>query len=658
MKKIGNWGLRWARLLLVISSLCINGMGHAASVSVTATVDAGGNPPTVAAGDNVILTVAVSSDTSINDVDDVQLPSLDGFSLVGQSGKRSQTTIINGQFRTSISFDYQLIAERPGTFRLGSISVVVDGEPKRTEPITIKVLPAGSQAPRGRQQQPNPADMLDEDDPDQMFADLMQRYGMGSGGFQAQPVNPKEAYHVLVEVDKTKAFVGEQITASWYLATRGILREFDPLKYPQLRGFWKEDIEIATSLNFRQEVINGMPYKKALLMRSALFPIKEGNAVIDPYKTKATVILGGGAFGGLGLGQPYVFNKASQEVKVEILPLPTQGRPADFTGAVGQFQMTSAVNTSQIVANQPFEYRLRIQGLGNAKSIELPPLNLPPSLELYDQKTDSKFNPDGTSYKDFTLYIIPRQAGEVTVPAISMSYFDVKSKSYVRKSAPELKIQVRDGGPGAPAPSTDSQTKAAPSDGAQKGAKVLRPKFELALELQTPSSPLKGWPLWLITYVLVGVALAASAYQMGFWGATDAQKEIRRQLNLRLTNLRQSAKKGDWRQVGAQGTNLIYFVLGELSEQKGAREQLEKMLEKVPPSLRGEFQGELQKLLEQLEILTFAPETFSASAREPRNLQTLTADLEKCLTRALKIYSGDATASKSSPTTNAQPTSS
>src|SRR5690606_33644425 len=137
------------------------------------------------------------------------------------------------------------------------------------------------------------------------------------------------------------------------------LTNFEPIQYPALRGFWKEDIEIATRLNFTNVVINGMPYRKALLVSYALFPIKPGTATIDSYKMRATAIMSS-AFG--VFGKPYTFTKVNPPVKVQVLPVPTQNQPSDYSGAVGSFDIKASVDRTTVAANEPFSLKIRFQG--------------------------------------------------------------------------------------------------------------------------------------------------------------------------------------------------------------------------------------------------------------------------------------------------------
>lgn len=229
------------------------------------------------------------------------------------------------------------------------------------------------------------------------------------------------------------------------------------------------------------------------------------------------------------------------------------------------------------------------------------------------------------------------------VPSISMSYFDPRTGNYVKKSAPELKVQVREGA--APGAGSTPLEQAADKSGSAAKSKASSSAFGLALEWREPKHESDLWPLWVAAYCLVAIFLILAARQMGLLGRVDLQKRLQRELKARFKDLKASAQKGDWRQVGARGTNLLYFVLGQLSEQGGAQFEINQMLEKIPPSLRLEMKDQVEALLRELEILSFAPESYSASKRSKEHLVDVAHQLEKLLGRAISIFSGEASGS-------------
>src|SRR5690606_28780167 len=145
------------------------------------------------------------------------------------------------------------------------------------------------------------------------------------------------------------------------------------------------------------------------LVAYALFPIKAGKATIDSYTAKCTVVTGGN----FGFGRPYQFTKASRPLSLNVLDIPVENRPQDFTGAVGDFKVSGELDRTSVPAHQPVTWKIRFFGRGNAKLIDLPAFELPPSVELYDQKSDSKFSKDGTSFKEFEVLLIPREEGQI-----------------------------------------------------------------------------------------------------------------------------------------------------------------------------------------------------------------------------------------------------
>lgn len=621
-----------------------------AEVGVVATVDRN----QIGVGDTLTLTISVNADESLA-VGDQRLPELDGFDLIQQfSGRESRSVFTGGkfQFLQTQKFNYVLQANKEGKLVIPPVEVVANNKSYKTNPITITVTGQGQgrQAPGALpgmpQQRHRPKAGIDDeaedpfdsmmDEADEMFNQLLQRRGGGipggGGGPHAAPSNPDDAFSIQLEVDKNEAFVGEQVTASWYLYTRNQIQNIDTLKYPNLKAFWKEDIEIATRLNFQQEVVNGIPYKRALLVSYALFPIKEGQGLIDSYKARCSVLMGG--LGAFGMGNVYNFTKASQEMKIRIKPLPTHGRPADFSGGVGDFQVRYQLDSKTVPAHQPFSFKIRFEGRGNAKTIELPPLELPKGLELYDTKAESKFNRDGTSYKEFELLLIPRQEGKITIPAISVSLFDPKKVEYVQRSTPPIEISVVAG----------RVNGAATTDIPQSPSNASAPKnLGPELILEWGDSPKLSKPaevaIWGLFFVLITAAVGWKGYRE--LSSSEKKRSLIDRTHRRLKVAHDLFEKSEWRKGAAEVTNTVYLVLGELAGEGGANTELEKLWPKLPPSIKQELGQELQKLVRDFEVIGFAPEEVVGRLKEKSEQLTRLDQLEKILSRAIRMSSAE-----------------
>jgi hypothetical protein len=619
------------KLLLFALILAVPPSFAADDVNVSATVDR----DEVGVGDIVNLQIAVNSAKSVN----VEAPQVDGAipgaQVIGSSsGSETRSSFENGRFQTTQSrvFYYQLLINKKGKLVIPPLNVTVDGRNYQTEKREVAVNDA-RRAPPGRAQQQQQPDPFDQgDDMEELFQQMLQRHfggapgGGGGGGMQIQPVNPNEAFFIQAETDKKKAFVGEQITASFYLVTRGNIRDIDTLRYPDLKGFWKEDLEMATRLNFENVVINGQAYQRALLVSYALFPIKAGKAVIDPYKAKCTVLTPT-AF---GLGRPYVFTKASTPIPIEVEDIP-QNRPADYTGAVGHFRVSAAFEPPTGTTNQPVTLRVRFEGQGNAKLIELPKLALPPTFELYDQKSQAQFAKNGTSFKEFEVLIIPREPGVFQIPPVAISVFDPQTRKFTQVSSQALSLSVTGSGQAQAPAQAQTGTSAPPPTGPKEPTlPSLATEFQ---ETHISNAALGG--VTAVIYALVLVFLAVTGFRR--LRGKPKKQSLQIVLKRRLKNVRDLAAKKEWRRMGVELTNAAYYILGQLSEQGGANQELSRLLEQTPPSLRNELSEPIRKLLAQCEALSFAPESVIGDMTEKSRTDSLIKDFEKVMTRAIEL---------------------
>jgi len=664
--KIGNQGefiLNWKSALkksvhILSSVILLLTLAFSVSVlakgkvDVTASVDREGLNPT----DTLTLTVSVTSGDDIG-AESPSLPPLKDFEVINQWDNQEArstfvTTASGPQFQSiqSHHYNYMLQPKHEGSLSIPGVEVIVDGVRHVTKPISVKVAPGAGVASRQKQSAPQgfaqpPPGFGDEED-DDIFQQLLRRAPPQVAGSRQLPINSNEAFFVQLDTDKKEVFVGEQITASWYLYTRGIIRDLDTLKYPALHGFWKEDIEMATHLNFETELVNGIPYKKALLASFALFPIKEGTPVIDPYLAKCSVI---SADDPMGFGKAYQYTKASNELKVVVRPLPTEGRPSDFSGAVGDFQVSSRIDDKTPVTNQPFAFKVRFEGHGNAKLIDLPPFEPPQGIEIYETQKDAKFFKTGSSFKEFTVMLIPRAEGDYTIPAISASVFDPQSKKYVRKTTEPLRVHVAKGEEKAGADSPMAANGTSAGKTAKKAVVETEPELDLRLKsglsLTSAQMSLGSAALFLIVF---GYLLIRARRELG-WGVK--KKDISRQLKARLKRVDQKAAAGDWRGVGIEMTNSTYFVLGAVSGEGGANVELEKLLLRAPPSVRRELGDGIRKQMEIFQVLSFAPEQIVGNLKETASIKSAVAEMTRLLERAVELAmsAGQSDESVSSP---------
>ncbi len=639
MTKTGNF--------LFFLSFLFLGLFAQANTTVQSTVDRN----EMGVGDTFTLTVSVVSNDDV-DVQDPRIPELDGFDLLNnwQSTAVAQK-LVNGpqgmQFETQRrkEFHYMLSAKRQGTLSVSSFEVVVSGKVFRTQPIVIKV--GGQSAGPGPRKRPSqmpgmppsedPFESMDQAE-EEIFNQLLRQRqkllqqqmgqmapdenmpsatGLPEAAFRSLPTNPNEAFFISVEVDKTEVYEGEQVTANWYIYTRGQMETLDRLKFPSLKGFWKEIIEEVPSIQFTEEIVNGIPWKKALLASHALFPIKAGTAVVDEYKIKSRVRLPAQGLGGF-YGRPYEYTKSSARVPIKVKPLPVEGRPSDFTGAVGQFEVHASVENTSAPVNQPLSLKVRFEGAGNAKLIDLPALHLPTGLEQYDTKSESKFFKNGRSYKEFEVLVIPRQEGAMVIPAMSVSMFDPQAKKYYTKTTQAITLNVMNN-PNAP---VGSSSRLAETTKPVVAPKIIENKLPDPIMLWEPSTSAsvvyRPW-VWALVYGVMSLGLLWKAQREFGWGRR--RRSLKDLVSKRYKLVDSALQKGDYRKVGVEMTNIFYIVLGEASGTGGASTEITRLLEMVPPSLRRDHGDDIAKTFEIFQTMSFAPEEMLGSLKDPAQMK-------------------------------------
>lgn len=600
-------------------------------------------PESVGLGDTVQMSLTVQSSDDFQ-MNDPQISDIAGLKfLEGQNAGQSSSTrmnFVNGKtdFSKTVTQQYvfQFEAVKAGIVTIPAITVEVNGKQIRSAPQKISVS-QNSQAQR--QPRPNiagrPQFKDDEDDPFQadedMFSQLMKQrqkmleevqkqMGQGLGGravpnFNQAPnnqipsrtienLNTNEAFFILLEVDKKTVYEGEQITATWHIYTRGNLDSLDRAKFPDLKGFWKEIIEEVPSLQFTEEMVNGLMYRKALLAAHALFPIKPGKTTIDEFKIKAKVRMPTQ----FGWGSQQEYTKASKRAEITVLPLPTEGKPLSFSGAVGQFQIQTQVDGTQFPAGQPISLRVRLEGQGNAKVIELPEIKWPENLEVYDTKSESKFFRDGLSFKEFEILVIAKNPGEVKIPQINFSYFDPTLKQYITKSTEEFSINITEAVKG----SNVAPLKASDQLEAQKieAEKVFLPVTELSSSWLTTAEVklpiLVSLSMIVIITVLAQFFLALKSLRIA--------PQLSFKVETKLKVLEDAVKNKDYRLFGAESINLLYLVTAHLAQEQSATQDWAALFYKMPENYRQSYEKKLNELFDYFQMVGFAPETLREQA--------------------------------------------
>ncbi|MBC7385937.1 MAG: protein BatD [Cryobacterium sp.] len=347
----------------------------------------------------------------------------------------------NGKFGAKFtrSFTYVLRPKTTGRFSINGIKIRVDGKSFTAAPITVSVSGGGGGTP-----------------PPQGYG------GAGSGLRGAAKKGRGTVLFLRTEVDKTKVYRGQQVVTNYYLYSRATNFNATADRYPNLNGFLKEELDIpilSGRLKAENVVLDGTAYRRVLVASFAAYPLKEGKLTIDPMEVKATYIaerenrgansddpfadddLFQNFFRG---GAPQTENLRSESITVDVSPLPPVPKGLNYTGGVGDFDVISAVDRTEVKAGEAVTLTLKIEGKGNLSNIDTPKISLPDGMELYEAKSQTK-GKAGIGEKVFEYLLIPRKEGDFTLPAVELGFFDPNAGEYTRKSTSPISIHVLPG---------------------------------------------------------------------------------------------------------------------------------------------------------------------------------------------------------------------
>ena len=260
-----------------------------------------------------------------------------------------------------------------------------------------------------------------------------------------------ENLHLVAEISKRDPYLNEAITVIYklYFSSEISVSNVNEVEMPKYSDFWSHLIPIP-KLEIKRGQYKGQPYNYVTWRKTVLYPQKTGKLVIDPLTLNVSVDVPTNRRDFFG---NRVYQKTPKIITagkrtLEVRPLPQAGRPADFDGAVGDFDLNVKFNKTALKSSESFQAAIKVSGRGNLKLFSLPKLSAPSSLEVYEpeHKENVKTNLLGMqgSIED-TYTVVPQYQGKYPIPSVSFSYFDPVKELYVSLKSEEQLIDVFEG---------------------------------------------------------------------------------------------------------------------------------------------------------------------------------------------------------------------
>ena len=344
-------------------------------------------------------------------------PNLSDFSILVGPSTSSSTSIMNGRRTQENSYTYYLRAKKLGIFTIGPAYIVSDGKEYRSRSILIQVLKS---APKTKSN-------------------------------NSPEAKAKENVFLELDLSNTRPYVGEQIIAEYKLYFKQEVRSPELLEQPTYTGFWHEDFDLGDTYPVKEETRNGKKFQVATLKKLILTPQRSGDLNIAGMDLEVPVYIPTNQRDMFGRRRSkmiqIICSTGNRTIKVK--ELPKQGRPSNFSGAVGDFKFTSKLDKDSILTNESVSLSMRIQGTGNLRMIDLPKFDIPNDIEAYEPKHKERIqlkNYGLSGYKRDEYLLIPRNKGTYKIAPQNFSFFNPQTKKYVSIESPSYTLIVKGDG--------------------------------------------------------------------------------------------------------------------------------------------------------------------------------------------------------------------
>lgn len=532
--------------------------------------------------------------------DNFRPPSFDGLNLVGGPMQNISQHYENGKSTFQKSYTYSFQPTRRGKLTIGQAEITVGGQVYKTSPIEIEVTAA-------------------VDTPNQSRAVAEA----GSG------------IHLVAEVSKSKPYLNEGIYVVYklFLSPTVNIRNWRPLDDPKFEGFWSQNINI-DKLELKEGEFGGQPYRYVELRKTLLYPQKTGELKIEPLSLSVSVEVATDRrdFFGRRMYDVVEKNFSANTRIVDVQSLPEEGKPAGFSGAVGEFDFKVSANKKDLDAQTSLEITSEVTGKGNLKLFNLPKIQTPSSFEVYEPERSENVRTTsqgmrGSLSEKYT--VIPEFKGDYVIQPTSFSYFNPRTKSYETLQSDPINIKVNSG----PERPEEDQVASSKDSGSPKNVISSKSNFNYIKlktnlkekdETQFFQSPLY-WTLFFLPFLCIPFML--------IFGKVQNREIDQNQIQLKRANKLAKRYLSEAKKTIGDSKTFYESLERALHNYMKARlkiQTLDMQKDKIKEVLVSKGASEVTtkdflKLLESCELARYTP--------------TVTEDMQKDFEKAAKVIS-------------------
>jgi len=512
------------------------------------------------------------------------------------AGQSQQISIINGQRTAGLLLNYYVTPAAPGDYTIPAFQVPIGGTMLPSQPIVLKVHPAAAK--------------LSDTEAYRQFTFLKLR------------------------VAKPDVFVGEpfSIEVRLYFSAAG------EVQLPSLGG---DGFTLAPFQHQQGQEQVGNAIYRVIVFRTVATAVKAGKLPLGPAQCSFNLHLrssGGDVFDLFNRGvRAQAVTILSDPLDIDVQPLPGEGRPTGFNGAVGSFQMSVTAAPLDVAVGDPVTVRIQISGRGGFDSLPMPSLEHWRDFKTYppSAKTDVPDVLNATGSKTFEQVVQPQNSELKELPAFSFSFFDPGARAYRTLKQPALPLKVR-AAAAAQAPTVVMATTNAATTAAA-ATELVHIKPHLGVLVPPGAGTLRQPAFWMLSGGPLALWLALlvrrkQAERLANNPRLRRRREVERLVTDGLAELRKQAAAGQGDPFYATLFRLLQEQLGERLDLPASAITEEVIEERVKPLGAGDdVRQSLHELFQVCNAARYAP------TREPRELAKLAEQFAADVTELRKL---------------------
>ena len=350
--------------------------------------------------------------------DNFNPPNFINFHVVSGPQQSVSRSWVNGVQSFSKTYTYFLTPKKKGKIVLGQAEVNINDEVYKTSPIEIEIISAVE-----KPNDPNNTDNIIDGN-----------------------------IHLVAEISKNNPYLNEGITVTYKLYFRNpiSISDVQELESPSYGDFWSHLIKIGRAeINMRGSY-KGEPYNEVIWRKAVLYPQKTGKLILEPLTLNLSLNLPSNRkdlFGRRILTQAQKMITTGKDI-IRVKGLPQNNKPDNFSGAVGEFDFDVILNKNALKATESFQVKIKVKGKGNLKLFNLPPINVPNTLEVYEPEHEENIQITVSGMEGFiedNYTIVPEYQGKYPIPPVKFTYFNPQTALYKTLNSQDLLVDVFDG---------------------------------------------------------------------------------------------------------------------------------------------------------------------------------------------------------------------